>query len=307
MISSEREQELFALYSAIKDSVLDISNKYSTSYHKIEMNFPESLGLPKRTYSAPTDGQLQEVAELAVAAKYLEKKRNAERAYNASKSSLEQKLGVLAENHREKLVQLAKEYEVSVNGLMRKLVDNGLLFSSVKDQTAEDALSQYSESVSEQNRRYSAESAVLTQKESALTSAFEANLTALEDQRLAQIAAVVSDLKEKEEKKKQEVEKYNATVDEKETKYQASCKRYQQYAQQAENERALAAARLYAELGESGVELQKKSEMINFCKSEFWSLTKEEAFFILSIDNFLQTQLGDYYTAFTDWVEHTLT
>lgn len=306
MITTERSEELLVLYEEMKKDVGQIEKQYSLSYQKIEMDFPESLGIPKREYVAPTEEELVAAAEAEVSSKFLEKQRNLEKSYASGIANSQKSLELLSEKHRRKLVALAEDYQLELKNLLHKLTNNGLYRSSVRAEAEEGAEKVHENAVSEQTLQYEAEEAAITNKMSATQRNFEESLQSLQLQRLAAIDAELHYLKEKEANKQKEVEKYNASVDEKEAKYQASCERYRQYAQQAENERALAAAKLYAELGSSGVELQKKSQMLNYCKTAMWSLTKEEAQFILSLDSFLINNLGDYYTSLTDWVNSSL-
>lgn len=305
-LTDVRKSELVALYDELKQDVLDIEQKYSLSFHKIDMKFPESLGLPKMQYVAPSSETIAALAQQEVAPKFLEKQRNAQKSFESQAATAEKQSAQIVENNRQKLAALAAQYAQTLKELLHKLTNNGLFVSSVRTNAERDAELDYQREVEEQTARFDAEKAALDAQKAAIVEAHENNLAALENQRLAEIAAVVQDLNQKEANKKKEVEKYNASVDEKETKYVASCKRYAEYAQQAENERALAAARLYAELGESGVELQKKSEMLNRCKTVMWSLTKEEGQFVLSLDSFLMSHLGDYYSSLQDWVNTQL-
>lgn len=305
-MTDERKEELLALYDEIKEELYNIEKKYSLSYYKVEMDFPESLGIPKMEYVAPTDDELTEIAEAYVASKFLEKQRNLEKAYANSLANLQKTLNLLDEKHRQKLAAIAADYAAEVYELLKKLTDNGLYRSSVRTDAEEQAENDRQAAVREQTLRYEAEKEAVSTQKSALEQTFGDSIENLERQRTAAVAAKVQDLKEKEAKKKKEADKFNASVDEKEAKYKASCERYLQYAQQAENERSLAAAKLYAELGESGVELQKKSQMLNYCKAAMWTLTKEEAQFILSLDSVLVSSLGDYYSSLTDWVNSQL-
>lgn len=305
-MTDQRKTELVSLYDELKQDVLDIEQKYSLTFHKIDLKFPDSLGLPKMQYVAPDDEAIVSLAEQEVAPKYLEKQRNAEKSFESKKATAEKQLAQLAESNRQKLAALASQYAQTLKELFHKLTDNGLFVSSVRIDAEREAELDYQRDVQEQTLSYDAEKTAFDEQNEAVQKAHESNLAALENQRMAEIAVAVQDLKQKEANKKKEVEKYNASVDEKETKYVASCKRYAEYAQQAENERALAAARLYAELGESGVELQKKSEMLNRCKTVMWSLTKEEGQFVLSLDSFLMSHLGDYYSSLQDWVNTQL-
>lgn len=306
MLTDERKEELLALYDEIKEELYNIEKKYSLSYYKVEMDFPESLGIPKMEYVAPTEAELTEIAEAYVASKFLEKQRNLEKTHANSLANLQKTLNLLDEKHRQKLVAIAADYAAEVYKLLKKLTDNGLYRSSVRTDAEEQAENDRQAAVHEQTLRYEAEKEAVSTQKSALEQTFGESIENLERQRTAAVAAKVQDLKEKEANKKKEADKFNASVDEKESKYKASCERYLQYAQQAENERSLAAAKLYAELGESGVELQKKSQMLNYCKSAMWTLTKEEAQFILSLDSVLVSSLGDYYSSLTDWVNSQL-
>lgn len=306
MISVERTDELLELYDTMKKDIGDIERKYSLSYYKVEMDFPESLGIPKRKYVEPTEEELTATAEAQIAPKFVEKQRNLDKSYQKSVANYQKSLELLAEKHRQKLVELSEEFATELEKLLRKLTNNGLYRSSIREDAVQQAQNDGTTAENEQNLRYEAEKSAVEGALDATRQTYQESSESLQQQRLAAVAAQIVALKEKELNKKKEVEKYNASVDEKEAKYLASCERYRQYAQQAENERALTAARLYAELGESGVALQKKSQMLNYCKTAMWSLTKEEAQFILSLDSFLASNLGDYYSSLTDWVNTQL-
>lgn len=306
MITTERRQELLDLYDEMKVDIGNIEKKYSLSYYKVEMDFPESLGIPLREYIAPTDEELVGRAAAQVDAKFLEKRRNLEKSHATTVANLQKSLELLAEKHRQILVDNANEYAEDLQKLLQKLTNNGLYRSSLRTDQEKLLQENRQAAVDEQNLRYGAEKTATENIISAADKRLSDGLQSVEEQRLAAVTAEVEKLKDSEASKKKEVEKYNASVAEKEAKYKASCERYLQYAQQAENERALSAARLYAELGESGVELQKKSQMLNYCKTAMWSLTKEEAQFILSLDSFLSANLGDYYSPLVDWVNTQL-
>ncbi len=306
MLTTQRSEELIALYDEMKEELYNIEKKYSLSYYKVEMDFPESLGIPKMEYVAPTDAELTEIAENYVESRFLEKQRNLEKSHENAMANLQKTLDLLDEKHRQKLVTIAAEYTAELSELLRKLTDNGMYRSSVRTAAEEQTENDRQAAVTEQASRYEAEKAAVVTRKTALEKTFDESNASLKLQREAAVAAKVQELKEKEANKKKEADKFNASVDEKEAKYKASCERYLQYAQQAENERSLAAAKLYAELGESGVELQKKSQMLSYCKTAMWNLTKEEAQYILSLDSYLITALGDYYSSLTDWVNSQL-
>lgn len=305
-LTDEQKAQLQSDYAELKSSIAAIDNKYSLSYIEVDLEFPSTLGLERLTFTPKTDEELQALAETQIAARYIEKKRVLEKSYQASLADITYSQSRQSEQHRKKLEELAGEYRHDVDELTHGLVNNGLLYSSIKTSALADALSAYNDKVSEATTQNDAELDALSAKSEALTETYQNNLAALETQQTAECEQVVQELAEADQKQQLSVEKYNASIDEKEVKYQVSCKKALQSAIQAEYERGLQAARLYAELGESGVAQQVLAEKLVCCKSAFRSYTQTEAEYILGLDSFLQTNLESSYSTFTEWISATL-
>lgn len=305
-LTDERKAELAEDYAALKTEITEIDNKYSLSYIAVDLDLPATLGLTHLTYTEKTDAELYDLAEQQIAARYEQKARTLEASYKKSVANINYSVNLKQEEHRKKLAELLSEYQKNVSALSHKLCNAGLLYSSAKTDALAAALADYNAKVTEETTNSDAELAALSTKSDALNAAYQQNVTALASQKSAERSQVIEELAEKEEKSRQSVEKYNQSLDEKEVKYQASCKRALQYAIQAEYERGLEAARLYAELGESGVAQQVRAEKLICCKTYFRTYTQTEANYILSIDSFIESHLETSYSAFTEWISATL-
>ena len=305
-ISADRQQKLQEEYEQLKEKILEIDHKYSLSYHEVKLDMPESLGLQKLTFTPHTEEELQQLALQEVKPKYDEKLRVLQKSTDTSKNTVLYNISVQEEKNRQQLSQLEEQLSDDKKSLSDKLAYNGLWYSTVKQQ-AENSLQQdYLASVEEQNTRHEAQIAALEEKITQLDSVYREGAASIQEQLQTALAAEIEVFREKDEKQRIAVEKYNNTVDEKENKYKASCARALQYAIQAEYERAFEAAKIYAELGEAGVQQQMMSEKLSCCKIQFTAYNRTEALFVMSIDSFLQTNLGDYYSALEDWVNTIL-
>lgn len=305
-LTEQRKAELRADYAELKTQITKIDNKYSLSYIEVELNFPPTLGLEHLTYTPKTDSEIYQLGEQEVAERFQEKRRTLDKNYQTALANVNFAIENQKENSRQKLAALAADYQEALQALSHKLVNAGLLHSSIKTDAQSQALADYNKKVSEQNAHDTAELNALSEKSSAITSAYLQNVSDLDSQKTSARNQAIKEISEKEEKSRLSIEKYNKSLDEKETKYQASCERALQYAVQAEYERGLQAARLYAELGESGVMQQVKAEKLVCCKTCFRTYTKTEAQYVLSIDSFVQSHLEDSYTAFLEWINTTL-
>lgn len=305
-ISENRKQQLVALYENIKKLVLDIEDKYSPESRIINLDFPPTLGLKKLTYTKHTEAELLSIAQKQIAAKYTEKNRNLNSSYSVSVSSVNYACDVLAANHQKKLAELEAAHSKALTNLEHKLVDNGLWYSTMKTEAVAKENEEYAQNVAKENADKQSKYDAYQEKLSKLTENYNSAKSQLLSQQTIEARSLALTLAEKEKKAARDVEKYNASVDEKEAKYKANCERYTRYAQQAEDERAISILRLYAELGASGLDKRMKEEILSTCRWELGSCTKGEAEYIFSLDSFLETHLGSYYSSLVDWAKNTL-
>ena len=157
-----------------------------------------------------------------------------------------------------------------------------------------------------ENNSYQADLTALTNAKAALTDKYNAQVTSLNSEKAADVAVTLEELKTKQNKEKLAIDKYNTSLDERKTKYQASKARTEEYARQAEYERALQASKLTVELGETGLIEQKQSEKLICCKFELTGLTKEEALIVVDSDGFFSEHLGSKFTTLKAWINDNL-
>lgn len=306
-ITAERAQEIIDLYQGLKATILDIDKKYSLNYQEPELELPPTLGLEPMEYTPKTESELLALATADVAPNHTNKVRNFEQSYLRTKQGYEAQKLRLTESSRKKLEELLGKYTAQVKTLRRKLINNGLIFSSVVTKANDDALADYNSQVSQSIIHYDGLLDAVDVQLEELENRYTQGLNSLDEELQLRIQERYQELLYRQQKDAERVEKYNKTLLEKETKYQASCQKALEYARQAEYERALKAAQLYAELGESGVEAQKISEKYNYCKQYFVSWKRDEALYVVSSDSFLSAHLGAYYSSLTSWITNTLT
>ncbi len=305
-ISTERAQELLAQYASLKETILKIDDKYSLHYREIVLDMPP-LDLPRLTFTEKTTAELMQLATTEVSAWHQSKVMQFEQSYLRTKQTLQSKQLQLAESLRQKLLQLLKNYQQQIADIRRRLINNGIIFSSVTDKLSDEALTEYNANVTEANMQNQAQTDVVEGELTALEERYSQGNTDLQTQLQDKIQQAYNDLVYAQQKEQERVQKYNTTLEEKEVKYQTSCERAWEYARQAEAERAINAARLYAELGESGAQSQKMSEKYHYCIQYFMTWKKSEALLVIESDSFLNSHLGTYYQSFIDWIDTNLT
>ncbi|MBO5867254.1 MAG: hypothetical protein J6Q55_04320, partial [Clostridia bacterium] len=212
----------------------------------------------------------------------------------------------LSESSRKKLAELLEKYTQGVKQLRRRMINNGLIFSSVVNQANDDELANYNLQVSQTITHFDNVIDEVDVQLEKLESRYTQGLNSLDDELQLRIHERLQELIYREQKDAERITKYNTNLQEKETKYQASCERALQYAREAEYERAFKAAELYAKLGESGLAAQKISEKYNYCKQFFANWKGSEALLVVQSDSFLMAHLADYYTALLEWIGYTL-
>ena len=305
-ISSARQKELIAFYENMKVLLLEVEGKYSLDSRKITIDFPPTLGLSKLTYTKHTAAELLEIARQQTAAKYSEKNRVLTNSYATNLRSIEQSKQTLLANYVKKLAELDEALSKAMSEVEHKLADNGMWYSTIRGYAVTDVGGDYANKTKNLTNEYESKNAAYIEREQSLKIAYENAQAQLLVQQEEEIAALVVTLGQKEDREARAVEKFNTSVDEKEAKYQASCVRYQMYAQQAEDNRAIAMLKLYAQLGATGFEARKMSDLYATCRSELSSLTKGEAQFIFGLDSFLRVHLGIYYDSLVEWANVTL-
>ncbi|MBR2986039.1 MAG: hypothetical protein IKC58_05530 [Clostridia bacterium] len=305
-ISPERAQELQEQYQELKETILDIDKKYALNYQEPQLDLPPTLGLQPLEFVPKTEEELRALASADVTPNHQNKLRNFEQSYLRQKQSLEGKRFRLSESSRKKLAQLLDDYNADIKKLRRRLINNGLIFSSVVTQANDNALVEYNNKVSNTVTHYDNLIGQVDTDLAELENRYTQGLNSLDDELALRINEQYQDLLYRQEKDAERIEKYNKSLSEKETKYQASCQKALEYARQAEWDRALKAAALYAELGESGVESQNVSEKYHYCKQFFTGWLREEALLVVADDTFLIAHLGDYYNSLIDWINTAL-
>lgn len=305
-ISSARMQELIALYNVIKGKVEDVDRKYSLDYREPLLDMPESLNLTPLKYVPKTEAQLLSSAEELISPVYLAKQRQLDTSYANNMQKIAKRYSELDADSRAKLNKLLKEYNETCDKLYKRLVDNGLRFSSIIDKANGEARDDYNKAVAEQNGAAQSEKNIIDSDKQSLTDVYTAACQSLSEEKQAKLAQTYGKLVENEAKAEQNIAKYNAKLDEKEARYQASRARAYEYARQAEYDRAFTAAKLYAQLGATGYTEKMQWEKYRLFQEGFASLLKEEALALVNMDGFARGHLQDYYSTLIDWINRNL-
>ena len=305
-VSTERFYELLALYDALKVRVLKVDEKYSLDYVEPELDMPDSLNLQKLTFTPKTEEELLVLAEQSVAPTILSKQATIDKNYTTKLNSIASKQAQNNNNATTQMDKLLVQYEENCENIKKKVKRNGLVFSNVTDKYLSLELDAHSKRVQNKTEEFNRNSEVLTQEQTDAEAVYKETCAALEKEKQARIADAYQKLLDEQEKERVSIEKYNNSVEEKEQKYQAARARAYENARRAAYNRAYDNAKLYQALGETGYRQLVTREKYAVCQDAFFPLRREEAETILSIDSFLRSHLGIYYSSFVDWVKTTL-
>lgn len=305
-ITQERMQELMAIYSALKVKVEAVDRKYSLDYNEPLIDMPESLNLTKLTFVPKTESELTALAAQQVEAAYIAKQRQLDASMNNALNSFDRKYADLQEELRIKTQNLLNEYNLSCDKLKVKLINNGLMYSTVNTRATAAERENYERKVNELNAVIDNKREQIDMEKKGVETVYGENCISLESEKQAALIKAYNKLAEDDRKEKQSVDKYNIGLDEKEAKYQASRAKAIQSAWEAEYDRAFAAAKLYQQMGANGFNDMKAQEKLNLCKQAFMPLRRHEAQTLLTVDSFLQSHLLNYYSTFVDWISFSL-
>lgn len=305
-VSYERLLELQELYEQLKIRLRDIDDKYSLDYVEPKLDMPESLNLQKLEYTPKTEEELLAIAEQAVAVVIISKLRGVERTYSSQLKSLSLKLDKLNVTLEQKILARSEQYAARRKEIQRKLINNGLVFSSVGDKYYNLANEEFMSDTSKITDEVNAERSLINQEETNAEALYREACASLEEEKQARIAEKLQKLLDEEEKLRISIEKYNNSLEEKEQKYQASRARAYESAQRAAYNRVYNNAKLYLQMGETGYRQLIMYEKYAVCQDVFYPLRREEANTILQFDAFLINSLGKYYDSFVNWINTTL-
>ena len=305
-VTKERFLELLELYAKLKERIWAIDNKYSLDYVEPEITLPDSLNLEKMTYTPKSDDELNELAEQYVAATILSMQRTLDSTYSTKLKSIARKRTEATRKLAAKLKEADEYYADELAKVERKLVNNGLLFSTTATTYREQAYLDYNLRKTNCNDDYAADVSALDNEETDLDEVYQQSCTLLDEEKQALIAKRLQALVDSEAKAKSTVEKYNNGVDEKEQRYQYTRAKFIESMRRNERQRVLDMTKLYLQLGDVTYRDRMLKEKFAAAQDAFWPLRRDEANALIEYDSFLAYHLEIYYSTFVDWVNTAL-
>ena len=305
-ITNERLQELVELYKKLKERILFIDQKYSLNYVEPELDMPDSLNLVKLTYTPKTEEELTSLAEQEVMPAIISKQSSLDQNYNTKMRNFVNKLAQLQLTMEKTHQSILDDYYAEGEALHRRLVNNGLIFSTMVDKYNKQLKDDLQSKTGKNSKEHNDQMNLIFIQQSDAEKIYRDRCKALEEEKQARIAQMYQRLLEDEEALKRSIEKYNTGLDEKEAKYQASRARSYEAARRAAYSRAYNNSKLYLQYGETGYKRMIEREKYLVSQDAFYPLRRDEANAILAMDSFLMVHLGLHYSAFEDWVNTTL-
>lgn len=305
-ISQERMRELLEIYNKMKASINYIDQKYKLDYVEPKIDLPDSLNLEKMTYTPKTQQELNALAEQFVAASILAKQRTLDSSYSTKLKSISRKRTEVTRAQTDSLKKLDDTYAETLLKIERKLINNGLLFSTTANSARTNAEADYTAQKEQCNLNLQQDLAALDSEEDDLDSVYETQCRQLEEEKKALAAKRYQVLVDVEERTKTAIDKYNNSIEEKEQRYQFTRAKFVETMRRAERDRVLTMTKLYMQLGEVTYRDRMVREKYDTAQDYFWPLRREEAKLLLGYDSFLMMHLEKYYNTFVDWVNSML-
>ena len=305
-ISSERLQELLEIYNALKARIILVDEKYSLDFVEPKLDMPDSLNLTKLTYTPKSEDELRDIAEQKAVPALFAKQAAIDQAYNTKDKNLYIKIDKLKLTKDKKLAALQEALDESLADIHNRLVNNGLIFSTISTKYEGQARQDYNNKSAQLNQDTEQEIALIKKEQDELEKIYIERCLNVREELALRIEQNYQKLLEEEEKLQRSIEKYNTGLDEKEQKYQASRARAYENARRAAYARAYNNSKLYMEMGEVGYRRMIEKEKYAVSQDAFFPLRRDEANAILAMDSFLVAHLGTYYSAFEAWVNTTL-
>ncbi|MCH5156335.1 MAG: hypothetical protein J1G02_00485 [Clostridiales bacterium] len=305
-VTNERLLELAHIYNGLKTRILYIDEKYSLEFVEPKLDMPDSLYLTKLIYEPKTEEELMQMAEEQVAASIISKQSALDKSYNTTVKSLANKLAQMQLSKDKSAQAVLDEYYKEYEALHRRLINNGLIFSTVATKYEEQLVTKMEKKTNRKNKEWTDKMALVDKEQQDAEQIYQERCADLEEEKAARIIQKYQKLKQDEEALARSIEKYNTGLDEKEAKYQASRAKAYEAARRAAYNRAYNNSKLYLEYGETGYRRMIEKEKYAVSQDVFFPLTREEGKIILSFDSFMVVHLGTYYSAFVDWVNTTL-
>lgn len=306
-VSASRLEQLRTEFIPVKNQIDKIDRKYSLDYNEPLVDMPESLDLPKLSFTPKTEQELRALADEQTYASYLAELRRLQSSKAANDSRIDKQIANLEERARETVAKLLKTLNEGTEDIKKKMTDYGLMFSTVFSRVQAQMESDYETKVNDANTSADNKRQALEDERQALEAKHEAALTTLQAQHQAQIDAAYTKLLNSQNAEKTRVDKYNTQLDEKEKKYLMARAKALESAKQAEYSRSFAARKLYQQMGAVGYEESMLWEKYNVFVKHFSNFTKrEEALTLIQIDAYVQGHLKQYYSTLIDWVNRNV-
>lgn len=305
-ITVEHLIELQKLYDQLKERILLIEKKYSLDVQEPTLDLPERLNLEKLTYEPKTEQVLLALAEQKVGATILSKQASLNKNYSDKLKSISTKKDQLQLKYSTLFNNMATGFSDQLDDIKRKVINHGLIFSTVADKYRNQAQSAYKASMAAQTQQYNSELAIINNEQTATSEAYNQSLTALEQERQSRIDYAYTQLVEAEQKQQESIEKYNNSLEEKEQKYQASRAKAYEAARKTEENRVYKLVEMYAKIGATAYVQMVEKEKYSTTQDVMYPLSRDDAKLMLTFDSFLKTHLGSYYSTLVSWINTTL-
>lgn len=306
-VSATRLAQLIEEFKPVKGQIEQIDRKYSLDYVDPDLNMPESLDLPRIEFVPKTDEELNDLALEQVRPSYLADIRRAETARANGIAAIDRKRLTLEEKTRQTQAKYLAAFTAETTRVNNKMINNGLLYSSVLTAVKQKAQDDYESNVAESNAQAQAGMAIYDEEQQVVESNFNSAKLSVEQERDARQKAAYNKLKQKDEDERVRIEKYNNQLEEKETKYKFNRARSLELIRQAEYNRAYAARKLYQQMGSVGYEEAMLWEKYNVFLRHFGAFNKrEEALTHIQIDNYVRGHLKQNYDMLVDWINRNV-
>lgn len=272
-----------------------------------DVELPESLGLQKIEYVAPTDEQITETARSELRAEYEKLENAAEEKYLKAESELEEELEKNRIKEQNELEKTRSEAESVQKSLTESMVLQGLVNSTIYDMGSESIRRKYASESAKISADYDAEYNSIRSELDLKRLEYDNALAEYNLSYAADLRSEVIKLHAEEEKRLKEINEYNRNVTEREAEYREERQKLLEEMYLSRSEAILEAAKAEQEYErEYGVSYDKQTEYVRrfeTAKNFYSAYTPEQAGSMMEeSEGYLRLLLGDEkFTELVRW------
>ena len=291
-------------YAQLKEKFSEIDKEYNRTLNEIDLDFPESLGLTKLTFTPSDQQELEQLAGAYYQGLYGQKLAEKTQLILQKQSGKNLKILQQLDKHNQQCQTLLNKYNKKRLAFIEKALKNCITESTIYQQELQRLQQEYDLQVNSCKTSHNQAVQALNEQIQLLEQLLAQVTEHIQQQKQGKSDEKLLALQQKEQKQSDSVTKYNNTVDKLEADYKVKIEKAYATVIAAEQRRALEVLNLLATLGVSGVDRLKAEEKVAIAQQFFDTLTRSVAQSLFNGDLSLEYHFGTYYNYMKDYVNN---